>query len=162
MKIWIVNILHCNIKQPYMVENFASGRLSLIQNKQIDAIVNCGLSEHEEFKNLNKQLKIQYLWVPIQNSKKDRFGIFNNLKIIIQFAQKFERVLIHCDEGYDTCVCVAVGVLLSRNIRDKKYIVSKQSVKQCLAIISGNYPVARPSRGMLKQVFNYFYCKDQD
>lgn len=34
--------------------------------------------------------------------------------------------------------------------------VSKQSVRQRLALVSGCYPLARPTRAMLKQVFNYF------
>lgn len=34
--------------------------------------------------------------------------------------------------------------------------VSKQSVRQRLAWVSGCYPPARPTRGMLKQVFNFF------
>jgi hypothetical protein len=34
--------------------------------------------------------------------------------------------------------------------------VSKQSVRQQLARVSGCYPLARPTRAMLKQVFNFF------
>ena len=34
--------------------------------------------------------------------------------------------------------------------------VSKQSIRRILAIISRLYPLARPTRGMLKQVFNFF------
>jgi hypothetical protein len=34
--------------------------------------------------------------------------------------------------------------------------VSKQSVRQQLALVSGCYPLARPTRGMLKQVFNFY------
>lgn len=34
--------------------------------------------------------------------------------------------------------------------------VSKQSVRQHLARVSGCYPLARPTRAMLKQVFNFF------
>jgi hypothetical protein len=34
--------------------------------------------------------------------------------------------------------------------------VSKQSVRQQLALVSGCYPLARPTRAMLKQVFNFF------
>jgi hypothetical protein len=35
-------------------------------------------------------------------------------------------------------------------------LVSKQSVRQQLALVSGAYPLARPTRAMLKQVFNFF------
>jgi hypothetical protein len=34
--------------------------------------------------------------------------------------------------------------------------VSKQSVRQRLALVSSCYPLARPTRGMLKQVFGFF------
>lgn len=34
--------------------------------------------------------------------------------------------------------------------------VSKHSVRQRLALVSGYYPVARPTRGSLKQVYNFF------
>lgn len=34
--------------------------------------------------------------------------------------------------------------------------VSKQSVRQQLARVSGCYPLARPTRAMLKQVYNFF------
>jgi hypothetical protein len=34
--------------------------------------------------------------------------------------------------------------------------VTKQSVRQVLAFVSSCYPQARPTRGMLKQVFNFF------
>jgi hypothetical protein len=34
--------------------------------------------------------------------------------------------------------------------------VSKQSVRQRLALVSSCYPLARPTRGMLKQVYNFF------
>lgn len=34
--------------------------------------------------------------------------------------------------------------------------VTKHSVRQQLAFVSAAYPDARPTRGMLKQVFNFF------
>ena len=34
--------------------------------------------------------------------------------------------------------------------------VTKQSIRRVLAVISRLYPLARPTRGMLKQVFNFF------
>lgn len=34
--------------------------------------------------------------------------------------------------------------------------VSKHSIRRVLAIVSRFYPLARPTRGMLKQVFNFF------
>lgn len=40
--------------------------------------------------------------------------------------------------------------------------VSKQSVRQQLALVSGCYPLARPTRGMLKQVFNFYEERKRD
>ena len=34
--------------------------------------------------------------------------------------------------------------------------VTKHSIRRVLALITRLYPLARPSRGMLKQVFNFF------
>ena len=34
--------------------------------------------------------------------------------------------------------------------------VSKPDIQRCLAFVSGHFPAARPTRGMLKQVFNHF------
>ena len=39
--------------------------------------------------------------------------------------------------------------------------VTKQSVRQALAFVSSHYPQARPTRGMLKQVFNFFEQQKQ-
>ena len=35
----------------------------------------------------------------------------------------------------------------------------KEHVKQRLAFVCQHYPIARPTRGMLKQVFNYFHAR---
>ena len=34
--------------------------------------------------------------------------------------------------------------------------VTKQSIRRALALVSRLYPLARPTRGMLKEVFNFF------
>ncbi|DBA66398.1 TPA: hypothetical protein ACH3X2_002378 [Trebouxia sp. C0005] len=93
------------------------------------------------------------------------------------------RVLIQCDAGDDACVCLAVAMHLAcfqactsdpgvqRFVRPYRRTahtpgarllmpggaaVTKHSIRRVLALISRLYPLARPSRGMLKQVFNFF------
>ena len=34
--------------------------------------------------------------------------------------------------------------------------VTKHSIRRVLAVVSRLYPLARPTRGMLKQVYNFF------
>lgn len=85
--------------------------------------------------------------------------------------------------GDDACVCLAVAVHLacftgcsndtnvlrfvkpykasqhspgSRLLTPDGTPVSKHSIRRVLAIVSRFYPLARPTRGMLKQVFNFF------
>lgn len=79
--------------------------------------------------------------------------------------------------GADTCVCVAVALLLAcytppssgetptwvrpyRGVNPAAWsgllAISKEAVRQRLAFVSGCYPPGRPTRGMLRQVFNHF------
>jgi hypothetical protein len=37
--------------------------------------------------------------------------------------------------------------------------VTKDAVRQRLAFVTGRYPAGRPSRGMIKQVFNFFEAR---
>lgn len=88
-----------------------------------------------------------------------------------------------CDAGEDTCVCLAVAMHLAcfqactndagiqhfvqpykgrahkpgtRLLMPDGTSVTKHSIRRVLAIISRLYPLARPTRGNLKQVFNFF------
>jgi tRNA A64-2'-O-ribosylphosphate transferase len=38
--------------------------------------------------------------------------------------------------------------------------VSKEAVRKCLAEVSRQHPESRPSRGTLKQVFNFLFAGD--
>ncbi|GMH35991.1 hypothetical protein BSKO_03859 [Bryopsis sp. KO-2023] len=94
------------------------------------------------------------------------------------------RVLVHDDEGSDACVCITVAVLLmcfseksnteeaggSSDLRfcqkfgefDEVSIatarkVTKDAVRRRLGFVTSWYSDGRPTRGMLKQVFNFFF-----
>lgn len=75
----------------------------------------------------------------------------------------------------DTCVCVAVAALLAcygpcspdqpafvqafdggGGAWEPPEHVTREAVRQRLAFLSACYPLGRPTRGMLRQVFNFF------
>lgn len=117
----------------------------------------------------------KYMWLPIDDSKHDRFSLKRNLNKLLEFLNWHiscgHKVLIHDLDGLDACVCLAVALLLQcqqlstgampqADSSDPSSAglspVTKLSVRQKLTMVSAYYPQARPTRGMLKQVFNYF------
>ncbi|KAG2445329.1 hypothetical protein HYH02_008795 [Chlamydomonas schloesseri] len=141
----------------------------------------------------------RYLHLPIQHFKHHRTSLLDALEPALRFLShhlsRGHTVLIHDINGLDTCVCVAVALLLAcysptgtssngpitstdadgacataaaaedacglawaqsykagRGVSE----VTKDSVRQRLAWLSAHYPAARPTRGMLRQVFNHF------
>jgi tRNA A64-2'-O-ribosylphosphate transferase len=78
-----------------------------------------------------------------------------------------KNLLIVCDTGADHCVGVVVAWLLAtqKRVYEKsqketrglsfKESITKDSVRRALAVVSAQHPEASPSRGTLKQVFNY-------
>lgn len=124
----------------------------------------------------------RYFHLPIAHSKVDRSSLMDHMADALDFLSYHlhcgRSVLIHDVTGLDTCVCVAVAMLLacfSPGESDKGssprllqpfmvhkagYVatpvpVSKEEVRRRLAFVSSSYPQARPSRGMLKQVYNF-------
>ena len=73
------------------------------------------------------------------------------------------RVLVACGDGVDHCVGVAVARLISEDARAGSNPdgvvapapVTKDEVRRRLAEVSARHPEAMPSRGTLKQVYNY-------
>ncbi|CAD7702181.1 unnamed protein product [Ostreobium quekettii] len=125
----------------------------------------------------------RYLWLPVMSSKHDRMALKRALPQALQFVSghlaEGHSVLIHCHDGLDQSVCIAVAVLLACFTRSTQGTVpqfcrpfqrsgpggdavrsvepvTKAGVRQRLAYISAHYPQARPTRGMLKQVYNFF------
>lgn len=106
----------------------------------------------------------RYLWSPIECAKRQRWALGARMGELLAFLARHQRcsrtVLICDDDGLDACVCVAVATLVHSASCDAAYgggiAVSKEYVRQQLATVSAHYPAARPTRGMLKQVFNYF------
>ncbi|GFR43385.1 hypothetical protein Agub_g4460, partial [Astrephomene gubernaculifera] len=169
----------------------------------------------------------RYLHLPVQHFKHSRTSLQQHLQPALSFLShhlgRGRTVLIHDTNGLDTCVCVAVALLLAcygpvtggsgpstppASSADSSSAapapshsslpmwvapyrceggvgvpaaaasetsgseataaaggaaavascchVSKDAVRQRLAYVSAWYPPARPTRGMLRQVFNHF------
>ncbi|KAK9845521.1 hypothetical protein WJX81_008456 [Elliptochloris bilobata] len=58
-----------------------------------------------------------YLWLPVAGPKQDRVALRARLPAALAFVAghlaRGRRVLVHCDDGTDRCVCVAVAALLA-------------------------------------------------
>lgn len=138
----------------------ATGYASKVSN--IDSILNCD----QEFACL--ETCETYLHLPIMNSKFDRFSLLRNLPSALNFAegnlQKGRRLIICCNNGEDISVCVCLTAFTSlfniEGIYDggksfKKTSITKLEMRQRLIFICKYVVNARPSRGNLRQVFNF-------
>lgn len=109
-----------------------------------------------------------YIHLPILSSKFDRCALQNTLPSAVAFARKKlvkgQTLLVCCSNGEDVSVCVCLAILMSlfddkgifdngRNFKNAK--VSKWDVKRRLVYICNFASNARPSRGNLRQVFNF-------
>lgn len=108
-----------------------------------------------------------YLWLPVKSSKLDRQGLQRQLPAALAFLEAHRRaartVLVCDDDGCDSCVSVVVAALAcegkARCAEEPNYeqlsarmAAAKASVRKHLAEVSREYPLARPTRGSLKQV----------
>ncbi|KAL2652312.1 hypothetical protein R1flu_020440 [Riccia fluitans] len=130
----------------------------------VDSLINCGASSNPA----SICQKETYLYLPIVGPKFDRYSLQNHLAEAISFAlQKLsnrQTVLIYCSSGEDISVCVCLAILLSCHkgrgggfeSLDKLCPLTKSDVRQELIYLSSFNSDARPSRGSLRQVFNFF------
>ncbi|CAK9137045.1 unnamed protein product [Ilex paraguariensis] len=113
-----------------------------------------------------------YLHLPILNSKLDRFSLYRNLPAALIFAKsnlrKGNRLLVCCNDGEDISVCVCLAILTSFYTNEGSFddgksfsetCITKLEMRRRLVFICKFAVNARPSRGNLKQVFNFL--KDQ-
>jgi len=117
----------------------------------------------------------------VQSTKRERHSLARQLPAALGFLGAHlglgRRVLVHCGDGFDVCVAVAVAALLSglggpgglqvasaergtsldgAAQQSAPPRVTKDEVRRQLAAVCRFYPLARPSRGMLKQVYSHF------
>ncbi|KAI7726724.1 hypothetical protein M8C21_002260 [Ambrosia artemisiifolia] len=119
-----------------------------------------------------------YLHLPIMNSKFDRFSLQRNLPSALNFAKlhlkRGKSLAVCCDSGMlhrivffmgeDISVCVCLAILISLfnaegTYDDGKFLmetrITKLDMRQRLIFVCKYVVNARPSRGNLKQVYNF-------
>ncbi|KAK4280944.1 hypothetical protein QN277_012496 [Acacia crassicarpa] len=129
-----------------------------------DCILNC---DHESISGPPCSEEA-YLHLPIVTSKYDRFSLLNNLPSAVSFAKlnlsEGKRLLVCCSNGEDISVCVCLAILTSLFSDEGKYdggkffsetCVTKLEMRRRLVYICRFVTNARPSRGNLRQVFNF-------
>ncbi|CAK8579497.1 unnamed protein product [Lathyrus sativus] len=135
-----------------------------IDAADVDCILNCD----SESISVSLPSTDAYLHLPMVSSKFDRFSIFNNLSKAVSFAKfnlsQGKRLLVCCNNGEDISVCVCLAILMS--LFDEKGTfddgesfniihVSKWDMRRRLVFVCKFATNARPSRGNLRQVFNF-------
>lgn len=129
-----------------------------------DSLLSCG---EESLSRCLENTKA-YLHLQIVSSKFDRFSLFRNLPYALDFARlnlrQGKRLIICCNDGQDISICVCLAILISL-FNDKGQFddgksfsetrMTKSELRRQLVFICKFAVNARPSRGNLKQVFNY-------
>ncbi|KAF7147521.1 hypothetical protein RHSIM_Rhsim03G0237000 [Rhododendron simsii] len=148
------------------LSNLAVSATCLAANvPNVDCILNCGTEALSvPLDNLET-----YLHVPIMNSKLDRFSLLRNIPIALNFAKmnlrRGKKLLLCCNTGEDISICVSLAILTSLFTNeglfdDGKFFgqtcITKFEMRKRLVFICKYAINARPSRGNLKQVFNFF------
>ncbi|KAD6454821.1 hypothetical protein E3N88_09527 [Mikania micrantha] len=102
------------------------------------------------------------------DSKFDRFSLQRNLPSALNFAElhlkKGKRLAVCCNSGEDISVCICLAILTSLfNVEGaydegeffKEARITKLDMRQRLVFVCKYIVNARPSRGNLKQVYNF-------
>lgn len=115
------------------------------------------------------------LALPVPPFKRDKTGLLRRLSAILGAARPTllsgGRLGLVGDAGGDALAGAAVAVLATLYSLDargglqpramgadsQRATVSKTDVRRYLGVVSGAVPAARPTRGMLKQVFAHFH-----
>jgi len=163
---------------------FGSVELPATHPPPFDAVVNCSSSlvaKGVESLLLAQGIPLQQALV--ENHKYNRFSLQNGLKRALPFSLgrigKGERVLIVCDDGRDIAPCVAAAihwaVVHNHNRLDGcdldagdnakeplQQPVSKDDVRDAVAYVSRFCPSAHPTRGSIKQVYNFLRDREKE
>ncbi|KAK3268223.1 hypothetical protein CYMTET_23262, partial [Cymbomonas tetramitiformis] len=105
---------------------------------------------------------------PVTSGKRDKHSLEKVLGRAMAFVAQHlgcgRRVLVHCEDGLQQSVCVVVAILTCHfDILGTAFApspsppqpLSKEDLRQRLRIVSMHHPQARPTRSMLRQIFNY-------
>ncbi|KAK7398988.1 hypothetical protein VNO78_10163 [Psophocarpus tetragonolobus] len=156
--------------QTFSISFLASTNLALSPSHlaadaaHVDCILNC------DQRSISARLPSDdlYLHLPMVTSKFNRFSLLNNLPKAVSFAKfnlsQGKRLLVCCNNGEDISVCVCLAILMSLfdekgTFDDGKSFnateVTKWDMKRRLVYVCKFATDARPSRGNLRQVFNF-------
>lgn len=129
-----------------------------------DCILNCD-SEPPSVRLDNPET---YLHLPIVSSKLDRISLIRHLPSALNFARinlrRWKKLMICCNNGDDISVCVCLAILTSLFTNEGLFddgkafsetSVTKVEMRRRLVFICKYAVNARPSRGNLRQVFNF-------
>ena len=102
-----------------------------------------------------------FLHVPVKKAKVSRLDLLNSLPRCLKFIRETmktpgARLCVTCDDGVDHAVAVAVAASIAMTSEEDSSDVTKDLVRQRLAVVARTHPDAQPTRGSLKQVYNYF------
>ncbi|KAD6454812.1 hypothetical protein R6Q59_016568 [Mikania micrantha] len=147
----LTNLAVCSTKY-----NFKSSNVDSVLNCDKNQIL-CTLEDSEA-----------YLPLPVMDSKFDRFSLQRNLPSALNFAElhlkRGKRLAVCCNSGGDISVCICLAILISLfNVEgaydDRKFFkdvrITKLDMRQRLVFVCKYIVNARPSRGNLKQVYNF-------
>ncbi|KAH8933856.1 hypothetical protein BDL97_18G051900 [Sphagnum fallax] len=155
------------------ISNAECGQAVCGNNNVVDCIIECidpSCSRISDMGNNHIQLPI-LVSILCHSSKFDRHSLENHLPAAVDFARKkletCQSLLIFCADGEDISVCVCLAILLSCFDSTGEYLkddavnrcIKKNDVRQCLVYLSSFHSDARPSRGSLKQVYNFLLNK---
>ncbi|CAI9782554.1 unnamed protein product [Fraxinus pennsylvanica] len=145
--------------------NIAVGRTPLaVDMFPADSIINC----HKESVSLSMDSE-SYLYLPIVDSKFDRFSLLRNLPSALDFAKTNLRqgktLLICCDNGEDISICVCLAIFTSlytdaghfddgNSFNETR--ITKLELRRRLVFICKFAVNARPSRDAYDMSFGCF------
>ena len=143
------------------IGNRASG--SPDRFNKFDVIINCGSPQYvtDQFNTGN------YLFLEIAEGKKGSTQLYKSIPTFLNFIETMgsdKKVLIHCMQGKDRSVGMALSFLIDR-VLDKGMEVAgvdgtgagKEIVQDLLGFIQARRRVAQPTRSTLKKINEFFF-----
>ncbi|KAM5547568.1 tRNA A64-2'-O-ribosylphosphate transferase [Rosa sericea] len=166
-----VDLANFNIDRNSSDEDCVISWLGLT-NLAVGTSQNAGVSKVDCILNCDKESIFAdpkaYLHLPMVTSKFDRFSLLNNLPSAVNFAKlnlsEGKTLLICCDNGEDISVCICLAILTALFDEEGTFdggnffsetCITKLEMRRRLITICKYVVNARPSRGNLKQVFNF-------
>lgn len=148
--------------------NLAIGDASCGQSAEIlamvDCVIDCGTETH-------LHLIKPHIHLPVVDSKHNRYSLQDNLAQAVAFAKenipRHRSILIICAKGEDLSVCVCLTILLALFDAEGAFDAgshfgetdfTKWAVRKRLVYVCNFAANARPSRGNLRQVFQFLLC----